>query len=215
MIGNSVFSWCKRNYCTNSIDSYIINEDKLVNTFYFIEEEYVVKKGFWNNNIKSVKRGWILDYFIDTETQRLRRCEYIDKIIIEELKVYDINKVEEHAHLAGFGIKIENSNFDKWFKEHFDIGDDINDSDFYYKTITDRCGKVLKIEIYSKGSIEIKTAASIVTYRASIDYNRSIKLAKDIERCILKYPFFKTDGDGHILFYNLNDNNEYDVFYIV
>ena len=199
-------------YCTHSINSFRVNEDQLMYTYYFIPPQKVIKEGWLVDTMVPINCGWLLDKLTDIKLLVPKHYDDINSIINEENNVYDFSKVEDDDLRPTFGVDIVDSKFRKWFKDNFE---DSDDERWYYKTITDEYGKINKIEIYLKGSIEIITPTKhIISNYASIDYNKRIKLCKDVEKCIMEYPFFCQDVNDHIYFYKLDDNDEYDSFYL-
>lgn len=190
-------------YLTSSIQSFNVENDKLIMTYEFVREVTDVKKGFFGDKIEKYGGGWFNEIDVKYGIKTNPNANFIR----EERYCYDKDRVNEFCNgnlksVTEYDWKcfLEDSFFHKWFKLHYD-------TNYYYIPVSTIDGRVLKINIYCKGYIQINfISKKILTAHYQINDENISSYVKKVGKSIQKYPFFKLD-DGVLVFLNMNDNN--------
>ena len=145
-------------YCTNAITSFNVTKNELVDTLIYIPYQRAYQDTWWGGSkMIIINPCWLYkeNVYNNGGLNSPKHLDAIKYAITENQVVYDIDKapieIKELAlnSMERNGYSIENSDFHKWFKEHFDS------DDYYYETVTGALGQVNKINIFKKGRIEI------------------------------------------------------------
>ena len=202
-------------YCTNAISSFNVTKNELVDTLIYIPYQRAYQDTWWGGSkMIIINPCWL--YQANAYNNNGLNCpKHLDAIkyaITENQVVYDINKapieLKEIAidSMEKYGYSIKNSDFHKWFKEHFDS------DKYYYETVTGALGQVNKINIFKKGRIEINVNED---FKFGLVFSKFIaddfevgKVLKKVGQAIIEYPFFTVTKDGNLNFLKLNDNGD-------
>ena len=198
-------------YCTNAITSFNVTTNELVETLIYIPYQRASQDTWWGGSkMIIINPCWMYqeNAYYNEGLNSPKHLDAIKYAIQEDQIVYDIDKapIKELAvdsmHRNGYSIL--NSDFHKWFKEHFDS------DDYYYETVTNASGQVTKINIFKKGCIEITlnedNKYSIIFSKFIVDDFEVGKILKKVGQAIIEYPFFTETNDGNLNFLKLNDN---------
>lgn len=202
-------------YCTNAISSFNVTKNKLVMSLSYIPYQKAAQDTWWGGSkMIIINPCWMYKENV-YNNEGLNCPKHLDAIkyaIKESQVVYDIDKapteIKELAldSMEKHGYSIENSDFHKWFIEHF------NSDDYYYETVTGALGQVNKINIFKKGRIEINVNED---FKFGLVYSKFIaddfevgKILKKIGQAIIEYPFLTISKDGNLNFLKLNDNDD-------
>ncbi len=205
----------KEIYCTNAITSFNVTKNELVDTLIYIPYQRAYQDTWWGGSkMIIINPCWLYKENV-YNNEGLNCPKHLDAIkyaITENQVVYDIDKVPiEIKELAldsmeKHGYSIENSDFAGWFSCNFDS------DDYYYETVTNAMGQVIKINIFKKGRIEINVNED---YKSNLKFSKFIaddfevgKILKKIGQAIIEYPFFTVTEDGYFNFLKLNDNSD-------
>lgn len=200
-------------YCTNAITSFNVTTNELVETLIYIPYQRASQDTWWGGSkMIIINPCWMYqeNAYYNEGLNSPKHLDAIKYAIQEDQIVYDIDKapIKELAvdSMERNGYSIENSNFHKWFKEHFDS------DDYYYETVTNASGQVTKINIFKKGCIEITlnedNKYSIIFSKFIVDDFEVGKILKKIGQAIIEYPFFTVTKDDNLNFLKLNDNGD-------
>ena len=200
-------------YCTNAITSFNVTKNELVDTLIYIPYQRAYQDTWWGGSkMIIINPCWMYqeNAYYNEGLNCPKHLDAIKYAIQEDQIVYDIDKapIKELAvdSMERNGYSIENSNFHKWFKEHFDS------DDYYYETVTNASGQVTKINIFKKGCIEITlnedNKYSIIFSKFIVDDFEVGKILKKIGQAIIEYPFFTVTKDDNLNFLKLNDNGD-------
>lgn len=200
-------------YCTNAITSFNVTTNELVETLIYIPYQRASQDTWWGGSkMIIINPCWMYqeNAYYNEGLNSPKHLDAIKYAIQEDQIVYDIDKapIKELAvdSMERNGYSIENSNFHKWFKEHFDS------DDYYYETVTNASGQVTKINIFKKGCIEITlnedNKYSIIFSKFIVDDFEVGKVLKKVGQAIVEYPFFTETNDGNLNFLKLNDNSD-------
>ena len=200
-------------YCTNAITSFNVTTNELVETLIYIPYQRASQDTWWGGSkMIIINPCWMYqeNAYYNEGLNSPKHLDAIKYAIQEDQIVYDIDKapIKELAvdSMERNGYSIENSNFHKWFKEHFDS------DDYYYETVTNASGQVTKINIFKKGCIEITlnedNKYSIIFSKFIVDDFEVGKILKKIGQAIIEYPFFTVTKDDNLNFLKLNDNSD-------
>lgn len=200
-------------YCTNAITSFNVTTNELVETLIYIPYQRAYQDTWWGGGkMIIINPCWMYqeNAYYNEGLNSPKHLDAIKYAIQEGQIVYDIDKapIKELAvdSMERNGYSIENSNFHKWFKEHFDS------DDYYYETVTNASGQVTKINIFKKGCIEITlnedNKYSIIFSKFIVDDFEVGKILKKIGQAIIEYPFFTVTKDDNLNFLKLNDNSD-------
>lgn len=200
-------------YCTNAIISFNVTTNELVETLIYIPYQRASQDTWWGGSkMIIINPCWMYqeNAYYNEGLNSPKHLDAIKYAIQEDQIVYDIDKapIKELAvdSMERNGYSIENSNFHKWFKEHFDS------DDYYYETVTNASGQVTKINIFKKGCIEITlnedNKYSIIFSKFIVDDFEVGKVLKKVGQAIVEYPFFTETKDGYLNFLKLNDKND-------
>lgn len=200
-------------YCTNAITSFNVTTNELVETLIYIPYQRAYQDTWWGGSkMIIINPCWMYqeNAYYNEGLNSPKHLDAIKYAIQEDQIVYDIDKapIKELAvdSMERNGYSIENSNFHKWFKEHFDS------DDYYYETVTNASGQVTKINIFKKGCIEITlnedNKYSIIFSKFIVDDFEVGKILKKIGQAIIEYPFFTVTKDDNLNFLKLNDNSD-------
>ena len=136
-------------YCTNAITSFNVTTNELVETLIYIPYQRACQDTWWGGSkMIIINPCWMYqeNAYYNEGLNSPKHLDAIKYAIQEDQIVYDIDKapIKELAvdSMERNGYSIENSNFHKWFKEHFDS------DDYYYETVTNASGQVTKINIF-------------------------------------------------------------------
>ena len=200
-------------YCTNAITSFNVTKNELVDTLIYIPYQRACQDTWWGGSkMIIINPCWL--YQENAYNNNGLNCpKHLDAIkyaITENQVVYDIDKapIKELAvdSMEKHGYSIENSDFAGWFSCNF------NSDKYYYETVTNAMGQVIKINIFKKGCIEINVNED---FKYDLRFSKFIaddfevgKLLKKIGQAIIEYPFFTVTEDGNFNFLKLNDNND-------
>ena len=202
-------------YCTNVISSFNVTKNELVDTLIYIPYQRAYQNTWWGGRkMIIINPCWLYQENV-YNNEGLNCPKHLDAIkyaITENQVVYDIDKapteIKELAldSMEKHGYSIENSDFHKWFIEHF------SSDDYYYETVTGALGQVNKINIFKKGRIEINVNED---YKSNLRFSKFIaddfevgKILKKIGQAIIEYPFLTVSKDGNLNFLKLNDNDD-------
>ena len=200
-------------YCTNAITSFNVTTNELIETLIYIPYQRASQDTWWGGSkMIIINPCWMYqeNAYYNEGLNSPKHLDAIKYAIQEDQIVYDIDKapIKELAvdSMERNGYSIENSNFHKWFKEHFDS------DDYYYETVTNASGQVTKINIFKKGCIEITlnedNKYSIIFSKFIVDDFEVGKILKKIGQAIIEYPFFTVTKDDNLNFLKLNDNGD-------
>ena len=200
-------------YCTNAITSFNVTTNELVETLIYIPYQRASQDTWWGGSkMIIINPCWMYqeNAYYNEGLNSPKHLDAIKYAIQEGQIVYDIDKapIKELAvdSMERNGYSIENSNFHKWFKEHFDS------DDYYHETVTNASGQVTKINIFKKGRIEINVNEdnkySIIFSKFIVDDFEVGKILKKIGQAIIEYPFFTVTKDDNLNFLKLNDNSD-------
>ena len=200
-------------YCTNAITSFNVTTNELVETLIYIPYQRASQDTWWGGSkMIIINPCWMYqeNAYYNEGLNSPKHLDAIKYAIQEGQIVYDIDKapIKELAvdSMERNGYSIENSNFHKWFKEHFDS------DDYYYETVTGALGNVYQINIFEKGHIVINVNED---YGGTLRFSKFIaddfevgKVLKKVGQAIIEYPFFTKTNDGNLNFLKLNDNSD-------
>jgi hypothetical protein len=190
-------------YLTSSIQSFNVENDKLIMTYEFVKEVTDVKKGFFGDKIEKYGGGWfdekddLYDIKANQNAEFIREVRYCyDKNRVNEFCNGNLKSVTEYDYKCF----LEDSFFHKWFKEHYGVN-------YYYIPISTIDGRVKKIKVYKKGYVQLNLISKeILEIHYQISNENVSSYIKKIGKAIQEYPFFKLDDDV-LVFLNMNDNN--------
>ena len=202
-------------YCTNAISSFNVTKNELVETLMYIPYQRAYQDTWWGGSkMIIINPCWLYqeNAYYNEGLNSPKHLDAIKYAITENQVVYDIDKapieLKEIAidSMEKYGYSIENSDFHKWFKEHF------KSDVYYYETVTNAMGQVIKINIFKKGCIEINVNED---FKYDLVFSKFIaddfevgKLLKKVGQAIIEYPFFTVTEDGNFNFLKLNDNSD-------
>lgn len=202
-------------YCTNAISSFNVTKNEFVMTLSYIPYQRAAQDTWWGGSkMIIINPCWMESekVYNNEGLNTPKKLDFINYAIKEDSVVYDIDKapaeIKELAldsmHRNGYSIL--NSDFHKWFKEHFDL------DDYYYETVTGALGQVYKINIFKKGRIEINVNED---FKFGLVFSKFIaddfevgKVLKKVGQAIIEYPFFTVSEGGNLNFLKLNDNDD-------
>jgi hypothetical protein len=200
-------------YCTKAITSFNVTKNELVDTLIYIPYQRAYQDTWWGGSkMIIINPCWL--YQANAYNNNGLNCpKHLDAIkyaITEYQVVYDIDKAPNKElavdSMEKHGYSIENSDFAGWFSCNFDS------DDYYYETVTNAMGQVIKINIFKKGCIEITfnedNKFGLVYSKFIADDFEVGKILKKVGQAIIEYPFFTVTEDGNFNFLKLNDNSD-------
>ena len=190
-------------YLTNSIQSFNIEKDYLVETYVYVPERHQKEKTLFGSKIYTVGGGWIKKKIANGNLRNI-----LDPDIIKEDKYcYDYNKLKlfhnDISSVTNCNYKcfFSYSKFISWFENRYENGT------HYYKCHSTLDGRITEIDIYRKGNVRLDIRANVSrTFYYKILKEAIPLYTKQIAECIKEYPFFRNDN-GSLVFLKLDDDN--------
>lgn len=179
-------------YTTNSIVSFKVSQDELIETFIYVPLRRAVQDTIFGKKIVFVGGGWISKNELNDELYPINLKP--KSLIKEDKKTYLEEKVIKYYGELSFvnddkesKCLIQDSEFDKFFNKTYG-------NYYYYIVDSDKIGFINKIKIFKKGFININLNNGYELYcYTSINQNILNNYIDDVGFSIESYKFFKID----------------------
>ena len=181
-------------YCTNNIESFEIQPDKLILDLVYVPGYKAIKDTWWGHKMIYVNGCWTQAENVSHDGKLLHLDSWK---IEEECHVFDSLSREGLMHnhdIKDNEVCIEKSEFSKWWTEFDEYGN------LYYLVESDENGICRRIKVYAMGHIDVLTALEKRRTLRYIQEDRVAKLTREIAKDIQEYPFFYYSKEGDLIF---------------